>query len=230
MLPRQKLTAWSNIDSASRIPPSAFCAITFRASGSYVTPSLSATSARCFVVSSTLMRLKSYIWHRDSMVGRIFCFSVVARMKTAWRGGSSRVFRKALNAAEESMCTSSMIYTLYFPICGGILTWSTSWRMSSTELFDAASSSCMLSERPSLNARHDSHSSHAEPSGRGSRQLMVFAKMRAHVVFPTPLGPQNRYACASLPVAMAFLSVVVNAPCPMTELKFVGRYFLADTM
>ena len=28
---------------------------------------------------------------------------------------SSRVFRKALNAACESMCTSSMIYTLYLP-------------------------------------------------------------------------------------------------------------------
>jgi hypothetical protein len=28
-------------------------------------------------------------------------------------------FQKALKAACESMCTSSMIYTLYCPICGG---------------------------------------------------------------------------------------------------------------
>ena len=34
-------------------------------------------------------------------------------------------------------------------------------RISSTELFDAASNSCMLSDRPSLKARHDSHSLHA---------------------------------------------------------------------
>ena len=54
-------------------------------------------------------------WHLDRMVGRILCFSVVARMKIAWAGGSSKVLRKALNACEESICTSSMIYTLYFP-------------------------------------------------------------------------------------------------------------------
>jgi hypothetical protein len=27
-------------------------------------------------------------------------------------------------------------------------------------------------------------------------QLMVFAKIRAQVVLPTPLGPQNKKACA----------------------------------
>lgn len=45
------------------------------------------------------MRLKSYIWQRDRIVGMILCFSVVARMKIACCGGSSSVFRKALNAA-----------------------------------------------------------------------------------------------------------------------------------
>lgn len=34
----------------------------------------------------------------------------------AWRGGSSSVFRKALKAEADSICTSSMIYTLYLPI------------------------------------------------------------------------------------------------------------------
>ena len=32
-------------------------------------------------MSGTLMRLKSKVWHRERMVGRILCFSVVARMK-----------------------------------------------------------------------------------------------------------------------------------------------------
>ena len=63
--------------------------------------------------------------------------------------------------------------------------------MSSTELFDAASSSWMLSERPSLNERHDSHSLHAS-APRGARQLIALAKMRAQVVLPTPRGPQKR--------------------------------------
>ena len=31
-------------------------------------------------------------------------------------GGSSNVFKNALNADCESMCTSSIIYTLYFPV------------------------------------------------------------------------------------------------------------------
>ena len=43
------------------------------------------------------------------MVGSILCFSVVARMKMAWAGGSSSVFRKALKAEVLSMCTSSMM-------------------------------------------------------------------------------------------------------------------------
>ncbi len=49
------------------------------------------------------------------MVGMILCFSVVARMNTACLGGSSNVFRKALKACCESMCTSSMMKSEYFP-------------------------------------------------------------------------------------------------------------------
>lgn len=59
---------------------------------------------------------------------------------------------------------------------------------------------------------------------------MVLAKIRAQVVFPTPLGPQNKYACASFPVAMAFFSVVVSASCPTTASNAEGRYFLAETI
>lgn len=64
--------------------------------------------------------------------------------------------------------------------------------MSSTLLFDAASSSTMLSELPALKARHESHSLHGSPSGVRFSQLMVLAKMRAHDVLPTPREPQNR--------------------------------------
>ena len=66
-------------------------------------------------MSGMLIRLKSKVWQRDRMVGRILCFSVVARMNIACAGGSSSVLRKALKAAVESIWTSSMIYTLYFP-------------------------------------------------------------------------------------------------------------------
>ena len=43
-----------------------------------------------------------------------FWISVVARMKMTCAGGSSSVFSSALKAAVDSMCTSSMIYTLYW--------------------------------------------------------------------------------------------------------------------
>ena len=84
-----------------------------------VTPSLAAMPLRLRTMSAMLMRLKSYVWQRLRMVGRILCFSVVARMKMACAGGSSKVLRKALKAAADSMCTSSIIYTLYLPTCGG---------------------------------------------------------------------------------------------------------------
>ena len=141
------------------------------------------------------------------MVGRILCFSVVARMKIACAGGSSSVLRNALNAACESMCTSSMMYTLYLPTCGGTRTWSIRALMSSTPLFEAASSSWIQYERPSAKERHDSHVPHGSISAEGLEQLIIFAKIRAVVVLPTPRGPQKRYACANCPRRIEFLSV-----------------------
>src|SRR4030042_6736761 len=126
------------------------------------------------------------------MVGMILCFSVVARINTACAGGSSSVLRNALKACWDNMCTSSMIYTLYFPAWGIILTLSIRFRMSSTELLEAASSSWILNERDSLNVLHESHWLHGSASVPMRVQLMVLAKIRAHVVFPTPLGPQKR--------------------------------------
>jgi hypothetical protein len=65
-------------------------------------------------------------------------------------------------------------------------------RMSSTELLEAASSSWMLKERDSLKDRHDSQLSQASVSEVRLKQLSVLANILAHVVFPTPRGPQNR--------------------------------------
>ncbi len=79
-------------------------------------------------------------------------------------------------------------------------------------------------------ATHDSHSPHASPSAVGWRQLMVFAKIRALDVLPTPRGPQNRYAWASRPESIAFFSVWVKAGCPTTVLNVSGRYLRADTI
>ena len=43
-------------------------------------------------------------------------------------------------------------------------------------------------------ATPDSHWLQASPSAVGVMQLIVLAKIRAQVVFPTPRGPQNKYA------------------------------------
>ena len=212
------------------MPPSAFCATTFSASSVADIPSCAATYCRWWIISATVMRWKSYTWQRLRMVGSTLCFSVVARMKIAYEGGSSSVFKRALNAPAESMCTSSMIYTLYLPICGGIRTWSIKLRMSSTELLDAASSSWILNDRCSLNAVHDSHWLQASCVEVGFWQLIVLANMRAQVVLPTPRGPQNRYACANLPWRIELRRVSVSACCPTTLSNVVGLYFRAETI
>lgn len=103
-------------------------------------------------------------------------------------------------------------------------------RISSTPLLDAASSSWMLYDLCWLNATHDSQLLHASLSGVRFMQLIVFAKMRAQVVLPTPRGPLKRYACASLLPTMAFFNVVVRASCPTTLLNVDGLYFLAETI
>ena len=46
-----------------------------------------------------------------------------------------------------------------------------------------------------------------------------FANNFAIVVFPVPLGPQNRYACAILLLAKAFFKVRTICCCPATSSK-----------
>jgi hypothetical protein len=52
-------------------------------------------------------RLRSKRWHRLKMVVGTFWTSVVAKMNFTWAGGSSSVFKSALNEELDSMWTSS---------------------------------------------------------------------------------------------------------------------------
>src|SRR5690606_22863703 len=128
------------------------------------------------------------------------------------------------------MCTSSMMYILYLPTCGGMRTCSIKVRMSSTKLLDAASSSWMEKDVPFANDSQLAHVPHASTSPVICSQLMVLANMRAQLVLPTPRGPQNRKACANWLFLIAFLSVPVMCCCPTTVSKVAGRYFLAETI
>jgi len=91
------------------MPPSLRSAMSANASGSKSTPSDTHTAPRRATISSDDMRWKSNRWQREWMVAGTFCGSVVHRMNTTWAGGSSSVFSSALNAAVDSMWTSSMM-------------------------------------------------------------------------------------------------------------------------
>jgi hypothetical protein len=54
----------------------------------------------------------------------------------------------------------------------------------------------MFSEFPELNETQESQTSQASSCGVRLKQLMVFAKIRAVVVLPTPRDPQNKKAWA----------------------------------
>ena len=64
--------------------------------------------------------------------------------------------------------------------------------MSSTLLWEAASSSITSKETESVTARQEWQSSHGSPAGERSGQLRALANRRAVVVFPVPRGPANR--------------------------------------
>ena len=102
--------------------------------------------------------------------------------------------------------------------------------MSSTELLEAASNSKTFRDAPLLKDSQDSHLSHASISEVRFVQLIVFAKIRAHVVLTTPRGPQNKNACAKCSVLIAFFNVLVICACQTTVLNVAGRYLRADTI
>jgi len=62
-----------------------------------------------FTIADAGMRRKLWRWQRETMVSGSFCGSVVAKMNFTCGGGSSSVFSSALNAACDSMWTSSMM-------------------------------------------------------------------------------------------------------------------------
>ena len=107
IVPAPWAIAWSSSESASRTDPSAARTMAPSASSSTVTPSAAQTFARwaCRVRAST--RRRSNRWQRDRIVTGTLRISVVANTNFACGGGSSSVFRKALNAFSESMWTSS---------------------------------------------------------------------------------------------------------------------------
>ena len=77
------------------------------ASGAISIDSLPATRCTTVASCSTVGRRKSKRWQRSTTVSMILCASVVASTKIVDGGGSSKVFRNAFHAAEESMCASS---------------------------------------------------------------------------------------------------------------------------
>ena len=166
--------------------------------------------------------LKSYRWHRLKIVIGILCASVVARINITYSGGSSNVFNNALNAPIDSICTSSIIYTLYFPSVGRYVTSSRISRMLSTPLLDAASISITFIDVPAAIDRHIAHSPHGLPS-TGCSQLTAFANIFATVVFPVPLVPQNKYACPIRSALIWFFNVRTIASCPFTSSNSSGR-------
>jgi hypothetical protein len=101
--------AWSRSDSESRTEPSAARAMAASASASAATPSAWQMLCRCAISLPDSTRRKSKRWQRDRIVTGTLRISVVANTNLACGGGSSSVFRKALKAAADSMCTSSMM-------------------------------------------------------------------------------------------------------------------------
>ena len=93
-------------------------------------------------------------------------------------------------------------------------------RMSSTLLFEAASSSKMLKAKSSFSSESPSI----------LLRFTAFARILAVVVFPTPRGPQNKKAWAIFLAVMARESVSVMLSWPTTSLNSFGLYFLAETI
>src|SRR5581483_2079362 len=87
-----------------------------------------------------------------------------------------------------------------------------------------------LNELPFWNETQEWQTPQASPFGCRFSQLMVLARIRAQVVLPTPLGPQNKNAWASWLFLIAFFSVLVICCWPTTVSKVAGRYLRAETI
>ena len=193
MRPSENAATWSNRVYASRIEPVASRAIQSRAPSSASTPMSPAALPRSLSITSSVKSLKLKCWQRLLMVAGTLWSSVVAKMNTMYGGGSSMVLRSALKALFESMCTSSIMYILYFDELGGKRTSSLICLTFSTEVFDAPSISITSSDDPLVMETHESQTPHGSALGPRS-QLSDFASILAVLVLPHPRGPENRYA------------------------------------
>jgi hypothetical protein len=128
---------------------------------------------------------------------------------------------EALDAAVESMWTSSTMYTFHRP---GVprAACDTRSRMASTPLFDAASSSWTSSDEPRAISTQESQRPQGSPSSSAA-QFNALARIRAVEVLPVPRGPLKRYACPTRPSRTAFLRARLTCSCPSTSSKRCGR-------
>ena len=185
--------ARSSSVSASRMAPPAFLAMIFAAPGVKSMFSAPAKSNRWLLISSTVIGRKRNVWQRLTMVAGTLCFSVVAKINTTWAGGSSIVFKSALNELAESICTSSKIKTLNRSRDAASATVSimASRTFSTCVLLAASSSSTSISALWAISWHWGQW-----PHGSGVGlvlplpvQLSALAKIRAVVVLPQPRGP-----------------------------------------
>ena len=101
--------AWSKRLKASLTLPSLDLTIKFKEPSSINTFSFAAILLRCLDNSIFDTLLKSNFLLFYNTVTGIFLISVVQNINFACSGGSSSVFNKALKAAVDSICTSSII-------------------------------------------------------------------------------------------------------------------------
>ena len=146
---------------------------------------------KCCTMCSRLMFLRLNCRQRDKTVIGNFCGSVVAKRNLTCAGGSSRVLSRALKLLVESMCTSSIRYTLKRPRDGAYWTFSSNSRVSSTLVRLAASTSIRSINRPlaiSVQAEQTPQGFELTPTS----QFRHLASKRAMEVLPTPRVPVNR--------------------------------------
>ena len=211
--------------SASRIPPRESFAISSMVPGSAVIFSASITKLRRSAIFFSEIFWKSNRCARERIVSGTLSISVVAKINLTCSGGSSSVLRSALNALFPSICTSSIIYTLNFPKVGKNFASSIIARILSTSALLAPSISIISIIIPFSKAWQFSHALHGFPSCK-LRQLKLFARIRALVVFPVPRDPVKIYACPVCPFFRLLRKIFTIKSCPTTESQSFGRYFV----
>src|SRR5579871_4823170 len=107
-------------------------------------------------------------------------------------------------------------------LAGANFTASRNARISSMPRLLAASISKTSSAVPAIIARQFSQVLSGVAVGPFA-QLMQRARILAADVFPEPLGPENRYAWASLPPSIAAVNVRTTASCPTRSANERGR-------